>query len=818
MFGKLKHILIFLTVMGLNGPIFSQNVSGTVVDAATKQPIAFANVWIAGTQQGTTTNLKGEFQIQDVKNDTVMVSFLGYHLKRVSFSAKQNSSLVILLEEDVKLLLEVTIRPEIERAKELFGKIQEHRKENRRRIQNVDEYKTLENTSVYAAIDTSSNIRRYIDDFDEVTIEGDQEGLRFAPIYLREEAKSYRRDSVELKYAKKEGIFPTLNMAIETYILQNIAVDVDFYKDVIYILERGFTSPLSGSALSQYSIYLDDSTMVDGVKRFQFTYVPKNKFDPLFSGHFEIEDSTFALTEITAHIAKDANINFVNGFKSKVVYRERPDGGLFYDRQMVGLNISLIQRRDSTDRYSARRLENVSAGNWLVNKSIQYSLSPELDEIRPQLWKNQPEFSQESLEDEAYIKVARIKDNDLVKGVDAVGGLVLTGFLNVGKIDIGPMFDVYSRNAIEGQRFSIPLRTSEKFNDRFSVGGFLGYGTTSKEFKYGANLDLQPFESDKLLFRFAYHNDYTLISNDRFYRLIKQNPNNKGTGNVIAVLTTREKNPYLKLEESYEMRVEYRADSDIILEFTPYFVSSSATGEVKFVRQDVDFPSYDNYGAAFTVRLPFGQHYDRFFFDRVYYINPTPLVNLSGEIGQTLLPGQSPGGGGYYGRLRFSIQGRLILGQVFMNYMTELGYLVGDASYTLLDQPVGSMSLGYAKYEYNLLHHASFAHNATSNTHVHFNGGGILMNSVPLLRRLKLREILSFKVHIGKLTHDYNGVFDLPEFFHNEFTEPYAEVGFGFTNILKVLRIEYVHQLNQTYIDRSFTDNGGIRIRAEMSF
>ncbi len=796
----------------------AQSVSGRVVDAHTKQPIAFANVWIAGTQQGTTTNLKGEFEIPDVESDTLMVSFLGYHVKRLPFNPGSNSPLSILLEEDFQLLGEVTIRPEIERAKELFDKIQEHKKENRHRIQSVDEYKTLENTSVYAAIDTSSNIKRYIDDFDEVTIESDHEGLRFAPIYLFEEAKSHQRDSVDLKYAKKEGVFPTLNMAIETYILQNITVDIDFYKDVIYILERGFISPLSGSALSQYNIYLDDSTFVDGKKYFQFTYVPKNKFDPLFSGHFEIEDTTFALTEITAHIAKEANINFVNGFKSKVVYRELPDGGLFYDRQMVGINISLIQRRDSTDRYSAKRLENVSAGNWLVNKSIQYSLSPELDEIKPQLWKNQPEFATESLEDDAYIKVARIKDNDLVKGIDAIGGLALTGFLNVGKVDIGPMFDIYSRNAIEGQRFSIPLRTSEKFNDRFSVGGFLGYGTTSKEFKYGANLDLQPFKSDKLLFRLAYHNDYTLISNDRFYRLIKQNPNNKGTGNVIAVLTTREKNPYLKLEENYEFRVEYRANSDVILEFTPYFLSNTATGEVKFVKEGIDFPTYDNYGAAFTVRLPFGQHYDRFFFDRVYYLNPTPLVNLSAEVGQSLLPGQAVNDAGYYGRLRFSIQGRLVLGQIFMDYMTELGYLVGEAPYTLLDQPVGSMSLGYAKYEYNLLHHASFAHNATSNTHIHFNGGGILMNSVPLLRRFKLREILSLKVHVGKLTGDYEGVFDLPEFFHNEYTEPYAEVGFGFTNILKVLRIEYVHQLNQSYLNRNFTDNDGIRIRAEMSF
>jgi hypothetical protein len=171
-----------------------------------------------------------------------------------------------------------------------------------------------------------------------------------------------------------------------------------------------------------------------------------------------------------------------------------------------------------------------------------------------------------------------------------------------------------------------------------------------------------------------------------------------------------------------------------------------------------------------------------------------------------------------YSQFHGSIQGRVNMGQVFMNYIFNAGYLLGKAPYDLLDQPVGSMSLGYAKDRFNLLHFASFAHNLYTNTHLHFNGGGIVFNRLPLVKKLKLREIISLKCHYGKLGDSYNGVFDLPGYYNNDLKSPYTEIGFGITNILKILRVEYVHQLGNTYMNRDFTDNGGFRFRAEMSF
>jgi len=132
---------------------------------------------------------------------------------------------------------------------------------------------------------------------------------------------------------------------------------------------------------------------------------------------------------------------------------------------------------------------------------------------------------------------------------------------------------------------------------------------------------------------------------------------------------------------------------------------------------------------------------------------------------------------------------------------------------------VGSMSLGYAKYRYNLLHHASFAHNLYTNVHVDLNGGGMVFNRIPYIKKLKLREMVSLKCHYGKLTDAYKPVFDLPGYYNTtKMDVPYAEIGVGVSNIFKILRIEYVHQLGSKYMNKEFTDKDGIFFRAEMSF
>jgi hypothetical protein len=697
-----------------------------------------------------------------------LFSSVGYFQKQKALSEFKGDKLTIFLQQNIQNIDEVTVKPEVERAVVLFRQIQKNKEVNKQNIQNTDNYKTLSTTNVYIAVDTASRVPGLIDNFKELTISGDENNIRFTPIYLAENGALITSDSVQSVYQKKDGIFPRINQAIETYILRNVVINLDFYDEYINILNRSFLSPLAENALSRYNLYLNDSSTINNAKYFHFSFAPKNRLDQLFSGSFTIEDNSFALTSMEVNIPKEANLNFVNGFRGHVSFQKTPQGEWFYREQDVRINMSLTLNSETDSLYSSETVDNISSGNWIVNKLTQYALTNDPESQNNNTWAESPDFEQSSTREADYYRVEKLKEQSLIKGVDALGGLALTGYLNAGKIDIGPMFTIYSTNAIEGHRFTIPLRTSQQLSKHFSVGGFLGMGTKNKELKYGANMIVQPGESDKFILRL-------------------------------------------------NLRFEYNVNDNYQLEFSPYYLHSSQTPQVIFSSDFTQFETYENYGLLMNLRIVSGQHYDKFYFDRIYYLDPIPVINLSWDIGQTLLPGAEMKDGEWYSHLHGSIKGRLNMGQVFMEYMLNAGWLYGDAPYDLLDQPAGSMSMGFAKYQFNLLHHAAFAHNLYTNTHFHFNGGGILLNRVPLIKKLKLREIVSFKGHYGTLTDDYNGVFDLPAYYSKD-SVPYAELGLGLTNIFKFLRVEYVRLIGNHYRHSGFTDKDGIRIRAEMSF
>lgn len=815
---KYKIALLFIAVFSVFN-VYAKEITGRVIDAKTSEPLPFVNIWYKGTTHGTLSDENGNFKLSEGKSDTLCISAIGYFKKEIRIGKNINKPIIVSLLEDAIELKEVQVRPDVSRARELFKLILDHKKENRENLERVNDYKTFARTKVYVAIDSTARANRFINNMDEVTVKMDGHDLRFSPIYIAELGAANRNGKDSTVYAKKDGIFPKLNQTIESLILLNVVVDLDFYQEQINILGRGFSSPISNTARLNYNIFLNDSTFVDGKVFYSFSFTPKNKYNPLFTGRFTVDGENFALTHVYAYIQKEANINFVNGFQSTVSYKKTEKEDVwFYDNQEISFSMSLLLNKDTVSKYGSERINEISAGNWLVNKTTQYSTAKRLTRIRGREWGNQPEFSSAQLNEDAYMSIGKLKENDVVKGIDAIGGMVLTGYVNTGTIDVGPVFDIYSTNAIEGNRLTVPIRTGEKLFEDFTVGGFVGYGTKNQEFKFGVNAAYQLLHTDKYVFRASYSNDYNLVSQDKFLKFIKKNPNTRGNGNFIAAVTSRERNPFLKEEKNLSFTFEYNAQKDVTLEISPYYLLNKSTPDVRFVREGVDYPEYENYGVLMNVRLAFGQYYDKYYFARVYYIDQIPVINLSFDMGKVSLPNGESSSLGIYSHLHGSITGKLNMGQTFMRYMVNGGYLFGDAPYDLLDQPVGSMSLGFAKYRFNLLHFASFAHNLYGNIHLDYNGGGIIFNRIPFIKKLKLREMVSLKSHFGELNNGYKGIFDLPGYYSNEQNKPYAEIGFGITNIFKVLRVEYVRQLGNTYVGSGFADKNGILFRAEMSF
>ena len=89
---------------------------------------------------------------------------------------------------------------------------------------------------------------------------------------------------------------------------------------------------------------------------------------------------------------------------------------------------------------------------------------------------------------------------------------------------------------------------------------------------------------------------------------------------------------------------------------------------------------------------------------------------------------------------------------------------------------------------------------------------GWLFNRIPLLKKLKWREVLSCRGLYGNLSDKNNPAFQQDLLGHT----PYVEAGVGVENIFKVLRVDYVWRL--TYRNLPNIDKSGLRISLHMTF
>ncbi|NLH53852.1 MAG: carboxypeptidase-like regulatory domain-containing protein, partial [Bacteroidales bacterium] len=155
---------------------------------------------------------------------------------------------------------------------------------------------------------------------------------------------------------------------------------------------------------------------------------------------------------------------------------------------------------------------------------------------------------------------------------------------------------------------------------------------------------------------------------------------------------------------------------------------------------------------------------------------------------------------GYLGQLDYSLTGEIVLGKV---------------PYPEAIIPQGNEPVFAAERAFNMMNFFEFvADKSVSGIFLH-HFDGLFFNRVPLLRKLKWREVAGFNFVFSTYSkdnyirtadnpngllpqHDKNG-YELTPFRIMDFGKPYMEVSYGIENILKVIRIQAFHRLS--YLD-----------------
>jgi hypothetical protein len=236
-----------------------------------------------------------------------------------------------------------------------------------------------------------------------------------------------------------------------------------------------------------------------------------------------------------------------------------------------------------------------------------------------------------------------------------------------------------------------------------------------------------------------------------------------------------------------------------------------------FTNDTFDLPNIKTSEISLNIRFAYGERFLDGEFDRASLGTKFPVLQLNYTHGFKGVFNSSYS----YEKLIFNLDDRIRINPIgYVNYVLEYGKVFGKVPYPLMELHPGNETFAYDFYAFNLMNYFEFVSDEYASAKLVHHFDGYFLNRVPLLRKLKLREVASFRAVVGKVSNQnrnaiifpqnlfaLNKLGDNPTLFNKN--KPYVEAGVGIENILKFFRVDAVWRLS--YLDHPNISKFGIR-------
>ena len=803
----IAFLLLLLAPVWLSAQ--TTRVRGKVSDALSGQGIPYATVFFDGTMTGVYTDSTGTFSIESADKENVTrisASVAGYGT--LTFPVKAGSD----TELDFDLIPSANAAPESEDVllRSILYNLQASR--GKHDPESRDAWQAGIYSKVELALANVDNIvgkalfrkrSELIADLDDSTAFNG-----YIPVLLSE-AVLHRYHSLEPAVDKEIFEASRISGLDQQNILRQFTgsstLRMNFYRDIIPVLNISVPSPASSAGHLFYHYSLVDTLSAGGRKTYSVAFYPKKLItSPTFEGRMEIDSEDYAIQSVNCRLSPSSNVNWIRNLTVSGQYARQDDGTWFFDDEQLFLDMA-VHLNDQVTVISVhvnRDMQYTSyepgpfpgAEEMTGGDKVQVAEDPDKEEA---WWAENRPQALTTREQGIFTTVERLKDRRSFKWLSALGNMFATGYLENTDIGIGygPWERTVTFNGTEGTRVQVGGHTTKEFSKKVRLSAFAGYGFRDELWKWGAATEFMLGDNQKRTHKLT-------LSASRDYESL-----GRGSG----VFTDKNIVNSLLAPGSFDKQgMVFKAQAEHRYEFSPNFNSTLtlqhlriyANPDIPLIRPDGSMAdSFSANQVHWTGRFSWDERINRGVFDKAYIFTRYPIitVDLLGGIKGITSDDCS------FARGELTVDWRIPAGVVgFGRFHLNGGAILGSVPYPLLKLHEGNQSQLFGspvvkltdRSAFSMMNFYEFGSDRWLTGFYEHNFNGLLLGIIPLIKKLNLREVVTVRGAWGTISDQnrINAPFRLMEGL-NTLETPYVEAGVGVANIFRLLRVDCMWKL-----------------------
>ena len=800
-------------------------VEGHVNDAELGSAIERASIFNHSTRLGTFSDGDGVFHIRCNDNDTLLITAIGYEPMAVVI-LPDSASVHLQMNQKVTALSEVVVsRKKYSKknnpAVELVKRVIEKRDEGR--LENTDYYhRTRYRRVAYGLNDFDSREDNHIlnqfpflcDYADSISLNGIIKPV--LPVSVDEsiteqqwngDSQSFKEHCISSSHSGLDDAFDLVG--IKTY-LESIIGSIDVFQNDIQCMNYHFVSPLSNMGVTFYKYYLGDSVMIDDEKCVQLIFVPHNSQDLGFMGSLFVScDSTCFVKSIEMSLPRNVNLNWVGGLNVKQKFNRVNEKLRAPEYDDITIEFMIFKKAQTLFAQV-----NTQMGNYCFNPGDAGTIDRSIHPF---------DFGLRNTQDMSQM-IENLRQNkkffwsEFVIKSFAQDYIPTSSLSSKSYFDVGPLSSIFSSNGLEGFKIRVGGQTTTQFSNKLLLGGYTAWGFKDKKLKYGihATYSFTPKESffneaQINAISFTHQYDSYLLGNNLMF--------NESQSFLIPI--TRKPDDKCIYQRLSQLKYQREWDSKFLISFAIQNNRFLPSRLVSFF--DGKGAIYDDHhssGFSLSFRLSLNEKFMVTRKQRVQ-LNEDALILM---LNHTWNPNGFMGNRMSSNITQIGLQKRFWLsGWGFADLIVKAEKQWNQVHFIDLILPNVNLTNNIQSETYALMDVMEFANDQQLSWFFKCRLNGMLLNRIPLIKRLKMRELFTLSGLWGSLSKKndprYNeNLMRFPEgtALNKMGNRPYMEIGVGVENLFRILSLQYIWRLN--YRDNPNVDKRGLRFQLNFKF